>query len=166
MALLESQQTTQHLSFTLDDEVFAVDVARVREILEFRGANRIPQVPDYLRGVINLRGNVVPVVDLRLIFGLPATPSTISTCVIVLEINIENEAVVAGALADSVREVLELEPGEIEPAPRLGNRLKTEFIKGIGKHNNQFLMLLDIDRVFADDSGEVIKQVTEESFEA
>lgn len=164
MAFLESQQTNQYLSFMLDGEIFAVDVARVREILEFRGANRIPQVPDYLRGVINLRGNVVPVVDLRLLFGLSATPGTISTCVIVLEINIDNETVVAGALADSVREVLELEPGEIELAPRLGSRLKTEFIKGIGKHgnNNQFLMLLDIDRVFANGSVEIIRQATDE----
>lgn len=158
MADPESQQTTQYLSFTLDDEIFAVDVARVREILEFRGTTRIPQVPEYLRGVINLRGSVVPVVDLRLLFGLSATQSTINTCVIVLEINVENETVIAGALADSVREVLELEPAEIEAAPRLGTRLNTDFIKGMGKRNDQFLMLLDIDRVFGDEAVGVIRQ--------
>lgn len=158
MADSDSQQTTQYLSFTLDEEIFAVDVARVREILEFRGTTRIPQVPDYLRGVINLRGSVVPVVDLRLLFGLSATQSTINTCVIVLEINVENDTVIAGALADSVREVLELEPAEIEAAPRLGTRLNTDFIKGMGKRNDQFLMLLDIDRVFGDEAVGVIRQ--------
>lgn len=163
MADSDSQQTTQYLSFTLDDEIFAVDVARVREILEFKGTTRMPQVPDYLRGVINLRGSVVPVVDLRLLFGLSATQSTINTCVIVLEINVENETVVAGALADSVREVLELEPAEIEAAPRLGTRLNTDFIKGMGKRNDQFLMLLDIDRVFGDETVGVIRQTSDKT---
>lgn len=158
MAEPESQQTTQYLSFTLDDEIFAVDVARVREILEFKGTTRIPQVPDYLRGVINLRGSVVPVVDLRLLFGLSATQSTINTCVIVLEINVAGETVIAGALADSVREVLELEPAEIEAAPRLGTRLNTDFIKGMGKRNDLFLMLLDIDQVFGNETVGVIRQ--------
>lgn len=151
--------TTQYLSFTLADEVFAVDVARVREILEFTNATRIPQTPPYLRGVINLRGSVVPVVDLRLLFGLSATQRTINTCVIVLELKVDGETVIAGALADSVREVLELEPAEIEAAPRLGTRLNTDFIKGMGKRHDQFLMLLDIDRIFSDEAVGVIQQV-------
>jgi len=159
------QETTQYLSFMLDQEVFAVDVARVREILEYRGTTRIPQVPDYLRGVINLRGSVVPVVDLRLLFGMPETESTINTCVIVLEVNVEGETVVAGALADSVREVLELEPTEIEAAPRLGSRLNTDFIKGMGKRNDQFLMLLDIDRVFGDETMGVIRRTSADTVE-
>lgn len=160
-----TQETTQYLSFMLDQEVFAVDVARVREILEFRGTTRIPQVPKYLRGVINLRGSVVPVVDLRLLFGLAATERTINTCVIVLEINIEGETVIAGALADSVREVLELEPHEIEPAPKLGSCINTDFIKGMGKRNDQFLMLLEIDRVFGDETIGVIRQTSGENVE-
>lgn len=159
------QETTQYLSFMLDQEVFAVDVARVREILEYRGTTRIPQVPDYLRGVINLRGSVVPVVDLRLLFGLAVTESTINTCVIVLEINVGGETVVAGALADSVREVLELEPNEIEAAPKLGSRMNTDFIKGMGKRNDQFLMLLDIDRVFGDETIGVIRQNSGDTIE-
>lgn len=163
MADNEHQQTTQYLSFMLDNEIFAVDVARVREILEFKGTTRIPQVPNYLRGVINLRGNVVPVVDLRLMFGLTVTQSTINTCVIVLEINVGGEIVVAGALADSVREVLELEPGEIEATPRLGNRLNTDFIEGMGKHNDQFLMLLDIDKVFGDETARILGSVGNEN---
>ncbi len=159
------QETTQYLSFMLDQEVFAVDVARVREILEYKGTTRIPQVPTYLRGVINLRGSVVPVVDLRLLFGMPETESTINTCVIVLEVNVEGETVVAGALADSVREVLELEPNEIEAAPKLGSRMNTDFIKGMGKRNDQFLMLLDIDRVFGDEAIGVIRQSSGDTVE-
>lgn len=161
MAESESQKTTQYLSFTLDNEIFAVDVARVREILEYKGTTRIPQVPEYLRGVINLRGSVVPVVDLRLLFGLSATQSTINTCVIVLEINVADETVIAGALADSVREVLELEATDIEPAPRLGSRLNTDFIKGMGKHNDQFLMLLNIDKLLSEDAINTINQASE-----
>jgi len=149
---------TQYLSFTLDDEVFAVDVARVREILEYKGTTRIPQVPSYLRGVINLRGSVVPVVDLRLLFGLSATQRSINTCVIVLEVKVGADTVIAGALADSVREVLELDPNEIEAAPRLGSHLNTDFIEGMGKRNDQFLMLLNIDRVFGSDAMDAILQ--------
>lgn len=152
--------TTQYLSFNLADEIFAVDVARVREILEFTTATRIPQTPLYMRGVINLRGSVVPVIDLRLLFGLSATQRTINTCVIVLEVCIEDETVIAGALADSVREVLELEPNEIESAPRLGTRLNTDFIKGMGKRNDQFLMLLDIDKIFSEEAIGVIQQAS------
>lgn len=158
MAEPEHLQVTQYLSFTLDDEIFAVDVARVREILEYKGTTRIPQVPAYLRGVINLRGSVVPVVDLRLLFGLSATQSTINTCVIVLEVKVGGDTVIAGALADSVREVLELEPHEIESAPRLGTHLNTDFIEGMGKRNDQFLMLLNIDRVFGSDAMDAILQ--------
>lgn len=160
MSIAAIKETTQYLSFTLSDEVFAVDVARVREILEFKGTTRIPQVPEYMRGVINLRGSVVPVIDLRLLFGLTRTESTINTCVIVLEIAIEDDTIVVGALADSVREVLELEPTEVEPAPRIGTKLNTDFIKGMGKHNEQFLMLLDIDKLLNDDTMGTIRKAS------
>ena len=160
MSIAAIKETTQYLSFTLSDEVFAVDVARVREILEFKGTTRIPQVPEYMRGVINLRGSVVPVIDLRLLFGLTRTESTINTCVIVLEIAIEDDTIVVGALADSVREVLELEPTEVEPAPSIGTKLNTDFIKGMGKHNEQFLMLLDIDKLLNDDTMGTIRKAS------
>ena len=161
MTVAEIRETTQYLSFTLSDEVFAVDVARVREILEFTGTTRIPQVPEYMRGVINLRGSVVPVIDLRLLFGLTRTERSINTCVIVLEIAMDEGTIIVGALADSVREVLELEPAEIEAAPRLGARLNTDFIKGMGKHNDQFLMLLDIDKLLNDDTLGAIRSTTD-----
>lgn len=147
--MTEELQTTQYLTFTLVDEVFAVDVARVREILEITSITKVPQVPDFMRGVINLRGCVVPVIDLRLKFGMPETAQTVNTCIIVVEVMMDGENIVLGALADSVQEVIEMEPSQIEAAPHIGTHLRTEFLKGMGKHNEHFVMILDIDRVFS-----------------
>ena len=141
-------QTSQYLTFTLDEELFALDISKVREVLEFTSVTKVPRTPEFMRGVINLRGNVVPVVDLRLKFGMSKTEKQIDTCVIIAEVEIDGEITVLGALADSVQEVLELEPGQIDPPPRIGNRLNTTFIKGIGKREDIFLILLDINRVF------------------
>lgn len=145
----ESMENTQYLTFTLGEEVFAVDVARVREILEITTITQVPQVPEYMSGVINLRGSVVPVIDLRLKFGMTATERTVSTCIIVVEVTMEGEVIILGALADSVQEVIEMEPGQIEAAPHIGTHLNTEFIKGMGKHDGRFVMILDIDRIFS-----------------
>jgi len=142
-------ETTQYLTFKLADEIFAVDVAKVREILDFTPATKVPGTPDYMRGVINVRGNVVPVVDMRLKFGLEKTEQTVDTCIVVMEIAVDEDTAVLGALVDSVQEVFELEPGQIEPPPRIGTRWRTEFIKGIGKRNSELIIILDIDRVFA-----------------
>lgn len=142
-------ETHQYLTFRLCSEVFALDIGKVREVLDFTSVTKVPQTPEFMRGVINLRGSVVPVIDLRLKFGLEATPQTVNTCIIITEIALDGETTVLGALADSVQEVLELEPEQIEPAPRLGTRLRTEFIRGMGKRDEQFLIILDIDKVFS-----------------
>jgi len=147
--MAEELEATQYLTFTLAEEVFAVDVARVREILEMPGITKVPQVPDFMRGVINLRGCVVPVIDLRLKFGMQETAQTVNTCIIVVEVLMDDENIVLGALADSVQEVIEMEPSQIEAAPHIGTHLKTEFLKGMGKHNEHFVMILDIDKVFS-----------------
>ncbi len=152
MSVAGSMETTQYLTFRLDEEVFAVDVATVREILDFTSITKVPQTPDFMRGVINLRGSVVPVVDMRLKFGMSQTEKTVHTCVIVMEILLGGETTIVGSLADSVQEVLELEPDQIEPAPRIGTKLRTDFIKGMGKHNEQFIIILDIDRVFDEET--------------
>jgi purine-binding chemotaxis protein CheW len=141
-------ETVQYLTSKLDEEVFALDVAKVREILEYTGITKVPQTPDFMRGVINLRGSVVPVIDLRLKFGMTATAQTVNTCIIVVEVDQEDETLVLGLLADSVQEVIEMEPEQIEAAPHIGTRLNTDFIKGMGKHDNRFVMILDIDRLF------------------
>lgn len=147
--MAEELQSTQFLTFTLADEVFAVDVARVREILEITNITKVPQVPDFMRGVINLRGCVVPVIDLRLKFGMEETAQTVNTCIIVVEVEMNGENIVLGALADSVQEVIEMEPSQIEAAPHIGTHLNTDFIKGMGKHDSRFVMILDIDKVFS-----------------
>lgn len=147
----------QLLTFTLDDELFAVEISRVREVLEFREVTKIPRVPDFMRGVINLRGAVVPVVDLKVKFGLGRTEQTVSTCVIITEVEMEGDKVVLGALADAVQEVIDLGTENIEPPPKIGTRLNTEYIKGMGKYNSDFIILLDIDRIF---TGDEIQAVT------
>ena len=151
MAVSEITESRQYLTFSLADEIFAVDVAKVREILEFSTITKVPQTPDFMRGVINLRGSVVPVMDMRLKFGLAETERTVNTCIIVVEVFAGNDTLVLGMLADSVQEVFELEPENIEPAPRIGMKLDTTFIMGMGKHSDTFIIILDIDRVFSDD---------------
>jgi purine-binding chemotaxis protein CheW len=149
MSVMETDQITQYLTFRLQDEIFALDITTVREVLDFTSITKVPRTPDFMRGVINLRGSVVPVVDLRLKFGMTMTEKTVNTCVIIVEVKVDSEAVILGVLADSVQEVMNLDADHIEPAPRIGTHLKTDFIKGMGKHHDRFLMLLDIDRVFS-----------------
>ncbi len=155
--------TNQYLTFRLGEEIFAVDVIKAREVLDFSPPTRVPQTPAYMLGVINLRGSVVPVVDLRLKFGLPATATSRDTCIIVLEITADGEATIVGAVADSVQEVLELDADRIEPPPRIGTRLKTEFIRGMGNQDDRFLILLDIDRVFSADELSLVQGIGEEA---
>lgn len=157
--MAEELQTTQYLTFTLADEVFAVDVARVREILEMPSITKVPQVPDFMLGVINLRGCVVPVIDLRLKFGMKETAQTVNTCIIVVEVAMDGENIVLGSLADSVQEVIEMEPSQIEAAPHIGTNLKTDFIKGMGKHDGRFVMILDIDKVFSSDELSAVQSI-------
>ena len=151
MSVAEISETVQYLTFKLADEVFAFDVAKVREILEITTITKVPQTPDFMRGVINLRGSVVPVIDLKLSFAMARTEQTINTCIIVVEVILDGETIILGVLADSVQEVVEMEPDLIEPPPKLGTKLNTEFIRGMGKVGNTFVMILDIDKVFSKD---------------
>jgi len=144
-------EMTQYLTFKLEDEVFALDISKVREVLDFTAITKVPKTPEFMRGVINLRGSVVPVVDLRLKFGMSRTEKTVNTCIIITEVTVDNETTVLGALADSVQEVMDLGPDHIEPAPKIGTRLNTEFIRGMGKRDNTFVIILDIDKVFSID---------------
>ena len=151
MSVAAITETKQYLTFKLGDEVFGLDVGEVREILDFSTVTRVPQMPEFMLGVINLRGNVVPVIDMRLKFGMSKTEKTVNTCIVVVEMKVEEAATVIGALVDSVQEVFDLEPSQIEAAPKIGTKLRTDFIKGMGKHNEEFIILLDIDRVFSAD---------------
>jgi purine-binding chemotaxis protein CheW len=159
MSVESIAQTTQYLSFNLDDEVFALDISKVREVLEYTTVTKVPQTPAFMQGVINLRGSVVPVIDMRLKFGMSVTEKTINTCVIIVEINLDGNTTVLGAMADSVQEVFELEDDQIEPAPEIGTRLKTEFIKGMGKRDDSFIIILDIDKVFSSEEVAMVQEV-------
>ena len=116
MSVPSITDTRQYLTFQLDEEIFAIDVSHVREILEFTTVTKVPKTPEFMKGVINLRGSVVPVLDMRLKFGMSQTEKTINTCIIVVEVTIEGETAIIGALVDSVQEVFELEPDQIELA--------------------------------------------------
>jgi purine-binding chemotaxis protein CheW len=142
-------ETRQYLTFELSGEIFALDVSNVREILEVVMITKVPRMPDYMAGVVNLRGSVVPVLDMRLKFGLTPTEMTVDTCIVVVEVPIHGERMTIGALVDSVREVFEFEPESIEPAPKIGTHLKTEFIKGMGKKDDGFIIILDAEAVFS-----------------
>ena len=149
MAKAEITEARQYLTFKLGDEVFALDVSQVREVLDLSTITKVPGAPPFMRGVINVRGSVVPVMDLKVKFGLTETTRSMDTRIIVMELNMDEEITVLSALADSVSEVKEMEPGKIEKPPKIGSRWRTEFIKGIGKEGEQFIIILDIDRVFS-----------------
>lgn len=161
MSNTETNTARQYLTFKLGEEVFGVDVAQVREILDYIKITKIPQTPDFMCGVINLRGNVVPVVDMRLKFKMEKIERTVDTCIVVVEVTIDDVKTILGALVDSVQEVFELENKDIEPAPKIGTRLKTEFIKGMGKQDKKFIILLDIDKVFSAEELELLHNSTE-----
>jgi purine-binding chemotaxis protein CheW len=147
-----------YLTFKLASDIFALDVATVREVLDFTTITKIPRTPEYMRGVINLRGSVVPVLDLRRAFNMPPTEKTVNSCIIVVEVAIDGERIVIGALADSVEEVLEMEPDQIQPAPSIGTAVNTEVIRGMGRRESEFVMILDIDRVFGSGELEAVRQ--------
>jgi purine-binding chemotaxis protein CheW len=150
--------TMQCLTYRLGEEVYAFDINKVREVLDFTSVTKVPRTPAFMRGVINLRGSVVPVVDLKLKFGMPMTEKTVNTCVIIAEVEVDGETTILGALADSVQEVLDLDPDHIAPAPRIGSRLDTDFIRGMGKHGERFIMILDIDKVFSADELALVRE--------
>ncbi len=157
--------TTQYLTFKLDDEVFALDISKVREVLDFTTITKVPQTPEFMRGVINLRSSVVPVVDLRLKFGMTKTEKTVNTCIIIVEVTVDGDTVILGSLADQVEEVMDLEPDHIEPVPKIGTRLNTEFIKGMGKQGEHFVIILDIDKVFSSGELELVQTKRQDEIE-
>jgi len=143
------------LSFKLGEEEFAAHVGKVLNILEMTKITEVPKSPAYMKGVINLRGTVLPVIDTRIKFGMTPTVYTTNTCIIVLEIGTEGESVQVGALVDSVQAVLEFDRSQIMPAPSIGSKYKSDFIEGVVNIDDNFIMILNMDTVFS--STDVIK---------
>ncbi|MBI1174654.1 MAG: chemotaxis protein CheW [Sideroxydans sp.] len=148
-AVAEQQQ---YLTFMLSGEVFAIGILVIKEIIEYGQLTTVPMMPDFIRGVINLRGSVVPVVDLSARFGRGKTELTRRTCIVIIEVGGDGgESQTVGVMVDAVNEVLEIPANEIEPAPAFGAKIRTDFIQGMGKVDGKFVILLDVDNVLSVD---------------
>lgn len=165
MSVEAIKEVSQYLTFKLEDALYALNVEGVREVLELElnHITKIPRTPEYLRGVINVRGSVVPVIDMHLKLNMEKQEITIDTCIIVIEIPINGKTTVLGILADSVQEVIDLEPDQIEPAPEMGNQLKTEFIAGVGKKNDSFIIILKIGKILTTEEMYQVDTSTDET---
>lgn len=141
----------QYLTFMLGGEMLAIGILAVREIIGYGGLTEVPMMPDCIRGVINLRGAVVPVLDLSARFGRPSTAITKRTCIVIVEVSNSEEQQVIGVIVDAVNAVLEISAADIEPPPSFGVKIRTDFIAGMGKVNGRFVVLLNVDQVLSMD---------------
>ncbi|MBQ1883973.1 MAG: chemotaxis protein CheW [Bacteroidales bacterium] len=153
------QEIDSFISFKLGEEYFAISVSQVLNILQLVQITKVPTAPDYMKGVINLRGTVLPIIDIRMKFGMDPIQYQRDTVILVLNVIIENEKVDAGILVDSVKEVFEIKKDEIMPPPGIGSKYKSKFIEGIYKMSDEkFVMLLDIDKIFSSDEVVMLKE--------
>ncbi|GAA0362903.1 chemotaxis protein CheW [Bowmanella denitrificans] len=160
---LHASQHHQYLTFVLRDECFAVGIEAVKEIIEYSGVTAIPLMPDFVKGVLNLRGEVVPVIDLSLRFGKSVTQIQKRSCIIILEIPFEQHHVVLGVVVDAVNEVLDIEPHQIEAPPTFGAKIRAQFIKGVANIDEQFVILLHAEKVLSvEEMASIIENVIEQ----
>lgn len=143
----ENNASNSYLTFRLGKEDFGVHVSQVLNILEMTRITEVPKTPDYMKGVINLRGKVLPVIDTRVKLAMPDTEYTSQTCIIVLDLDIDGNPVNIGAIVDEVLSVIEIEKSQIEPPPNLGDQYQSEFIYGMARAENDFIMMLDMQNV-------------------
>ncbi len=147
--LQDATEQSQYLTFYLAGEEYAIGILQVKEILEYDTLTKVPQTPPSIRGVINLRGSVVPVVDLAAKFGLPPSPITKRTCIIIVEADLDGTRTVMGVLADAVSQVMDLTPEDIEAPPAFGTHVRVDYLQGMGKVGKKFVLLLAVDHVLA-----------------
>jgi purine-binding chemotaxis protein CheW len=149
----------QFLTFMLGGEMFAMGILAIKEIIEYSTLTEVPMMPPSVRGVINLRGSVVPVVDLSVRFGRTPGAVTKRTCIVIVETSLNDTRQDVGVVVDAVNEVLEIPAQDIEPPPMFGTRIRTDFIQGMGKVNNRFVILLDVNQVLSlDELAELAEQ--------
>lgn len=146
---IDTDEQRQYLTFSLGQEMFAVGILHIREIIEYGSVTTVPMMPSFVRGVINLRGSVVPVLDLAARFGRAACKITRRSCIVIVELESEGEQQELGVIVDAVSEVLEIPASEIEPAPAFGAKIRTDFIAGMGKVNDSFVIILNMNNVLA-----------------
>ena len=145
----DAVEQTQFLTFYLAGEEYAIGILQAKEILEYDTLTKVPQTPPSIRGVINLRGSVVPVVDLAAKFGLPPSPVTKRTCIVIVEVDLEGQRTVMGVLADAVSQVMDLTAEDIEAPPSFGTRVRVDYLQGMGKVGKKFVLILDVDQVLS-----------------
>jgi purine-binding chemotaxis protein CheW len=162
---LKKNKINSYLTFRLGNELFAANVSKVLNILEMTKVTKVPKAPTYMKGVINLRGAVLPLIDTRIKFDMPETEYTTNTCILVLDIEMNGEPVHVGALVDSVQEVLEIDDANIQPPPSIGTRYKNEFMEGIVKVEDNFIMILNMDLIFSMDELSILKETFQEGTE-
>ena len=150
-AMASVETKGQYLAFSLGAETFAMDIRSIKEVIQYEDLTEVPLMPSFMRGVIHLRGSVVPVIDLSTRFGRTATEVAKRTCIVILELEQAKDFIVLGVMVDHVSEVLEIAPSDIEPAPTFGTDLRAEFIQGVGKVNDRFVILLDVRHVLSVD---------------
>ncbi|HEY0465694.1 MAG TPA: chemotaxis protein CheW [Polyangiaceae bacterium] len=154
------EDQSQYLTFMLDKEMFAIGILAIKEIIEYHNLTAVPMMPDWIRGVINLRGAVVPVLDLAVRFGKRSCPVTKRTCIVIAEVGATGQRQVVGVIVDAVNQVLSIAAHEIEPPPAFGTKIRTDFIHGMGKVDERFVILLDVDHVLSiDDLGPFVDEL-------
>lgn len=152
---------SQYLTFLLGGEMFAIPILNIKEIIEYGHLTTVPMMPEFIRGVINLRGAVVPVVDIAVRFGRKSTAVTRRTCIVIIEIETEGERQDIGVVVDTVNEVLEIPRSEIEQAPSFGAKIRADFISGMGKIDGKFVVILDVNHVLSVDEMAMLSGVAE-----
>ncbi len=160
-AVQEQEQPQQFLTFLLGGEIFAVGILVVKEIIEYGSLTAVPMMPDFIRGVLNLRGHVVPAIDLALRFGRPGADVGRRTCIVIIEIENEGEAQEVGVIVDTVNEVLDILPSAILPAPAFGAKIRSDFINGMVEIDNRFMIILEVNRVLSIDEMALLAGIEE-----
>lgn len=162
----DADEQDQYLTFLLGGEMFAIGILHIKEIIEYGQLTTVPMMPSFIRGVINLRGAVVPVVDLSVRFGRHATELTRKTCIVIIEAQTGDGKQDVGVVVDAVSEVLEIPAGEIEPAPSFGAKIRAEFIAGMGKVDGKFVILLNVDKVLSVEEMAMLSEMSGQGMEA
>jgi len=148
-ALTTAEQGKQYLTFSVSNETFGIAISTIKEIIEYRAPTDVPMMPRFIRGVINLRGRVVPVIDLSVRFGRSRMEVARRTCIVILEIQEGDERQVIGAVVDAVSAVVDIAEADIEPPPQFGAKLRSDFITGMGRLAEKFVIILNVDRVLS-----------------
>lgn len=157
----DKADAAQYLTFELGTEVFAINILNIKEIIEYGQVTEVPRMPSFIRGVINLRGSVVPVIDLSARFGKAASKVSRKSCVVILEVMFEDEQHVVGVMVDAVNAVLDIEDSQIEPAPTFGANIRSDFIQGMGKVEGKFVIILDVNYVLSMDEMAALVSIDE-----